>query len=81
MFCRAVGSGDSLLLLLGNSDESKGRFPVPRLLFLDTRFVFGVRVDVFFQDKAKMERCDSPLLCLFSLDLFLRLHRCYEECD
>lgn len=33
MLCRAVGAGDSLLLLLGDSAESKGRASVPRLLF------------------------------------------------
>lgn len=59
MLCRAVGAGDSLLLLLGDSVESKGRISFPRLLFC-------VRVEVFFQDKAKMERCGSALLSLFS---------------
>lgn len=39
MFCGAVGAGDSLLLLLGDSDESKGRISVPRLLFLSGRTV------------------------------------------
>ena len=33
MLCRAVGAGDSLLLLPGNSAESKGRASVPRLPF------------------------------------------------
>lgn len=59
MLCCAVGAGDSLLLLLGDSVESKGRISFPRLLFC-------VRVEVFFQDKAKMERCGSALLSLFS---------------
>lgn len=65
MFRGAVGAGDSLLLLLGDSNESKGRISVPRLLFFS--FGFSVSVDVFFQDKAKMERCDLALLCLFFL--------------
>lgn len=59
VLCCAVGAGDSLLLLLGDSVESKGRVSFPRLLFC-------VRVEVFFQDKAKMERCGSALLSLFS---------------
>lgn len=33
MLCCAVGAGDSLLLLLGDSVESKGRISFPRLLF------------------------------------------------
>ena len=54
VFCGAVGAGDSLLLLLGDSAESKGRFPV----FLDclspaTRSGPRLRADVSFQDKAK----------------------------
>lgn len=41
MFCGAVGAGNSLLLLLGDSAESKGKVSVPRLLFLATRSVSG----------------------------------------
>lgn len=39
MFRGAVGAGDSLLLLLGDSAESKGRNFVPRLLSLASRSV------------------------------------------
>lgn len=53
MFCGAVGAGNSLLLLLGDSVESKGRISVPQLFFAATRSD-SVSVSVFFQDKAKM---------------------------
>lgn len=53
MFCGAVGAGNSLLLLLGNSVESKGMISVSQLLFAAIRSTL-VSVSVSFQDKAKM---------------------------
>lgn len=55
MLCGAVGAGDSLLLLLGDGDESKGRASVPRLPSPATRFGCA---DVFLSHKATMERRD-----------------------
>lgn len=76
MLCRAVGAGDSLLLLLGDSVESKGRVSVLGCAFSGYTVCLRVRVDVFFQDKAKMELCDLVLPFLSSGAVFLRLHRC-----
>lgn len=40
------------------------------LAFPDCVFWLAVRADVFFKHKAKMERCDLALPCLFSAALF-----------
>jgi len=61
MLCGAVGAGDSLLLLLGDSVESKGRISVPRLLFLGCFFLshpgdalrVGARGERFSPDKSE----------------------------
>lgn len=51
----AVGAGDRLLLLLGDSDESKGRISVPRLPFSGFTVRLRARVDVSSLDKAQAE--------------------------
>lgn len=64
MLCRAVGAGDSLLLLLGDSAESKGRASVPRLLFSGYT-ARPCRAEVFLPGQSEMERRDLASRCLF----------------
>lgn len=45
MFCRSVGAGDSLLLLLGDSVESKGMFSILNCFSLQTKVCLLARVD------------------------------------
>lgn len=47
MFCGAVGAGDSLLLLLGDSVESKGRIPRSSTAFSGYTERLRGRVEVF----------------------------------
>lgn len=68
MLCGALGAGDSLLLLLGDSVKPKGRMPPPplspRLPACVPRSPCG-SFSFAAPDKAKMERCGSAPPCLF----------------
>lgn len=65
MFCRAVGAGDSLLLLLGDSVESKGRVSV--LNCACSVYMVPLRVRVFSSGtKRRWSVVISVLPCLTS---------------
>lgn len=59
VFRRPVGAGDSLLLLLGDSVESKGTFSILDCFPLQNKVCLGARVDLFPQNKAAVKRCAS----------------------
>ena len=84
----AVGAGDSLLLLLGDGDESKGTSSIPRLLFLAARSAARsapARSPRSVQHKASLFLLSGFFFflsfCLYfcSISFFYKVGRCFKN--
>lgn len=92
MLCGALGAGDSLLLLLGDSVKPKGRMPPPSPLPPSPRLRSSVAVRIFFFRRSGQSE-DGAVWLGAAVSLFrggggggggarsLQLHRCCGECD